>query len=175
VVVRSAADPAKLAAAVKSQIWRIDKDQPVTHVAVMKQLVADSIASRRFQAVLMTLFGLFALVLAAVGIYGVLAYLVAQRTHEIGIRMALGASRLDILAGVMKQAGGLALAGVAVGLVAALWLMPLLRNLLYGVSAGEVSIYAGCALVLIGVAAVAGIVPARRAAKLDPLECLRYE
>jgi putative ABC transport system permease protein len=175
IAVRSAADPARLAAAVKSEIWRIDKNQPVTHVAVMKQLVADSIAPRRFQAVLMTLFGAFALVLAAVGIYGVLAYSVAQRTHEIGIRMALGASRLDVLVHVMRQAGALALAGTALGLAAAWLLTPLLRTLLYGVGAAEVSVYAGCALVLLGVAAVAGIVPARRAAGLDPAECLRHE
>ena len=173
--VRSAADPAAIAAAVKSAIWRLDKDQPVTHVAVMRQLVADSIAPRRFEAVLMSLFASFALLLAAVGIYGVVAYSVEQRTREIGIRMALGASRAQILAGVVFRAGALALTGAVVGLAAAYELTPLLRSLLYGVDALELSVFAGSALLLIAVAALAGLVPALRAARVDPMICLRYE
>jgi predicted permease len=173
--VRSAADPAALAAAAKSEIWRLDKDQPITHVAVMRQVVADSIAPRRFQAVLMGLFAAFALLLAAVGIYGVVAYSVAQRTHEIGIRMALGASRADILAGVLFRAGALALAGAALGLVAAFELTPLLRSLLYEVNAVEPSVFAASALLLIAVAVLAGLLPAFRAARVDPMVCLRYE
>jgi putative ABC transport system permease protein len=173
--VRSAADPARLAAAVKSEIWRLDKGQPVTHVAVMRQLVADSIAPRRFEAILMSLFAGFALLLAAVGIYGVVAYSVAQRTHEIGIRMALGASRVQILGGIVGGAGVLALAGAAVGLAAAYELTPLLRGLLYGVDAIEVPVFAASALLLVGVAVLAGFFPALRAARVDPMACLRYE
>ena len=173
--VRSAADPAALTAAVKSEIWRLDKDQPITHVAVMRQLVADSIAPRRFQAVLMGLFAGFALLLASVGIYGVVAYSVAQRTHEIGIRMALGASRADILAGVLFRAVALALTGAALGLAAAYELTPLLRSLLYGVSAIEPSVFAASALLLVAVAALAGLIPALRAARVDPMVCLRHE
>lgn len=173
--VRSAADPARLAAAVKREIWRLDKDEPVTHVAVMRQLVTDSVAPRRFQALLMGAFAGFALLLAGVGIYGVVAYSVAQRTHEIGIRMALGASRWKILSRVVAGAGALALAGAALGLAAAVALAPLLHSLLYGVSAVAPAVFAGSALVLIAVAVVAGFVPALRAARVDPMVCLRYE
>jgi len=173
--VRSAADPGRLTAAVKGEVRRLDKDQPVTHVAVMRQLVADSIATRRFQAVLMGLFAGFALLLAMVGIYGVVSYSVAQRVHEIGIRMALGASRGDILGGVIWRAGGLALAGAALGLGAALALTPLLRGVLYGVAAAEPSVFATSAVLLVLVAVVAGFIPAVRAARVDPMRCLRYE
>jgi putative ABC transport system permease protein len=173
--VRSASDPAHLAAAVKAEIWRLDKDQPVTHVAVMRQLVADSIAPRRFEALLMGLFAAFALLLAAVGIYGVVAYSVAQRTHEIGIRMALGASRVQILGGIVAGAGMLALSGAALGLAAAYELTPLLRSLLYGVDAVELPVFAASALLLIAVAVLAGLIPALRAARVDPMVCLRYE
>jgi putative ABC transport system permease protein len=175
VAVRSASDPASLANAVKTEIWRIDKDQPVTHIAAMKQIVSDSIAPRRFQAILMTLFAAFALLLAAIGIYGVLSYSVAQRRQEIGIRIALGASRLNVVAAVVKQACVLAVAGAALGLLAAFRFAPLLRSLLYGVGVAEKFIFLGCTVLLVGVAVVASIIPARRAAKLDPLTCLRYE
>ena len=173
--VRSASDPARLAAAIKSEIWRLDREQPVTHVSVMRQLVADSIAPRRFQAVLMGLFAAFALLLASIGIYGVVAYAVAQRTHEIGIRMALGATRIQILGSVVAGAGALAMAGVGCGLVAAYVLTPLLGSLLYGVSAVAPPVFAASALVLIAVAVVAGFIPALRAARVDPMVCLRYE
>ena len=173
--VRSASDPARLAAAVKSEIRRLEKDQPVTHVALMRELVADSMAPRRFQALLMGVFAAFALLLAAVGIYGVVAYSVAQRTHEIGIRTALGASRARIVAGVLWQATVLALAGAALGLAAAFALIPLLRSLLYEVKAIEPAVFASSALLLIAVAAVAAFVPALRAARVDPMTCLRYE
>jgi len=173
--VRSASDPARLAAAVKSEIWRLDREQPVTHVAVMRQLVADSIAPRRFEAILMGLFAAFALLLASVGIYGVVAYSVAQRTHEIGIRMALGASRAEILTGVLLRTGALALAGAVLGLAAAYELTPLLRSLLSGIDAVEPSVFAASALLLIAVAVLAGLLPALRAARVDPMVCLKYE
>jgi putative ABC transport system permease protein len=174
-VVRSRSRPMALAAAVKNEIRRIDMDQPVTHVAVLDQLVSDSIAPRRLPAVVMTAFGIFALVLAAIGIYGVLSYSVALRTHEIGVRMALGASRAGVLCGILRSAGSLAAMGAGIGLLAAFQLTPLLRSLLYGVAPAETAVFLGCALLLVGVALVAGFVPARRAAKLDPMVCLRYE
>jgi len=173
--VRSAGYPALLAGAVKRIVWRMDRDQPITHVAVMTQLVADSIAPRRFQTVLMTLFAGFAVILAAIGIYGIQSYSVAQRTHEIGIRMALGASRWTVLTDVLRRAGALALVGAGLGLVASYWATPILRTLLYGTRAGEPWVFVVCAAVLLGVALLASAMPARRAAKLDPLESLRYE
>jgi putative ABC transport system permease protein len=175
--IRAASDvpPTSLAAAVKQEVWRLDKGLPVTHVASMRQLVADSVAPRRFQAVLMTVFGVFSLLLAAVGVYGVLAYAVTQRTREFGIRMALGATGRDVGAAVFLQTGRLVSCGIVLGIGASLWLAPLLRGLLYGVAPWEFSVLGGCALLLAGVAAVAGAIPARRAAKLDPMICLRYE
>ena len=173
--IRSAADPALLTRAIKSEVWRLDKDLPVTHVEVMKQLVADSIAPRRFQAVLMTVFGAFSLALAAVGVGGVVSYSVAQRTHEIGIRMALGASRLDVLTVVMGRAGALAMIGAVLGLAGTFAVMPLLRSLLYGVRPGEPSVLAVCAILILAVAALASIGPAWRASRLDPMSCLRHE
>ncbi len=175
IAVRSASSPASLVKTIKSEIWRIDKDQPVTHVSGMEQLVSQSVAPRRFQAAVMTFFAAFALVLAAIGIYGVLSFSVAQRTQEIGIRVALGASRWNVIAGVVKQAFILAIAGAAIGLVAAVQLTPLLGSLLYGVDATEKSILLGSAALLVGVAVVASVLPARRAAKLDPITCLRNE
>ncbi|MBZ5500176.1 MAG: ABC transporter permease [Acidobacteriia bacterium] len=175
VALRSASDPTPLVSAVKAEIWRIDKHQPVTDVAGLKQIVSDSIAPRRFEASLMTVFAVFALLLAAIGIYGVLSYSVAHRTREIGIRMALGATCRRVVADVVKQAGILAIAGAAIGLVAAFRLAPLLRSLLYGVDVAEKSIFIGAAGLLVAVALIASIMPARRAAKLDPAECLHYE
>jgi len=175
VTIRSSSGPANLARAAKAEVWRLDKEQPVTHVAVMKQLVSDAIAPRRFQAVVMTLFAVFAVVLAAIGIYGVLSYSVGQRTHEIGIRMALGASRGYIVGRVMWQACVLAAAGAAMGLGAASQLVRFLRSLLFGVPPTDVLIFLGCTVLLLAVAAAASLIPARRAAKLDPMSCLRHE
>lgn len=173
--IHTSGDPAPLVRAVQQEVWRLDKNLPVTRVETMRQLVADSIAPRRFPAVLMALFGGFALVLAAVGIHGILSYAVAQRTHEFGIRMALGATRQHVLAAVLRQAGLLLAGGLAIGLVAAAVLAPLMRGLLYGLAPSDVLVYAGGAAVLAGVAALASVNPARRAVRLDPMACLRYE
>ncbi len=162
-------------AAVKTEIRRIGQDQPITDVAVMRRLVEDSIAPRRFQALLMTLFAGFALILATLGIYGVVAYAAAQRTHEIGIRMALGASRFHVVAAVVKEFAGLAALGIAAGMAGSLALTPLLRSLLYGVSASDPGMFTAAAAVLAAVAAVAALVPAARAARTDPARCLRSE
>jgi putative ABC transport system permease protein len=173
--VRSAMDPTGLTGAVKSEIWRIDKDQPVTHVATMKQIVADSIAARRFPAVLMGIFAGFALLLAAVGVYGVVSCSVVQRSHEIGIRIALGATRLEVLADVLKGTGVLVLGGSVLGLAGSFAVTPLLRSQLYGVSQFDLSVAVASVIVLIGVAAAACYMPARRATKIDPVEALRCE
>ena len=175
IAVRATSDPTPLIAAVKREIWRIDKDQPVTDVKVMKELVADSIAGRRLQAVLMGSFAAFALTLAAIGVYGVLSYSVAQRTREIGIRVALGASRSNVAGAVVWQACVLAVIGIAAGLIAAFELTPLLRSVLYGVGADDKSIFAGCVLLLIAIALAASIIPVRRALDTDPAIALRYE
>ena len=174
-LVRSVSDPLSLAGAVRDQVWALNKDQPVFNVRTMEQLVSESIAPRRFSALLMVIFGFVALVLASIGLYGMMSYSVAQRTSEIGIRVALGAQRRDVLTMVVKQAIGLALLGVVAGLVTALALARLLRNLLFGVGAADPLTFGGVSLVLLGVASLASWLPARRAAKVDPMVALRYE
>ena len=174
-LVRSVVDPLSLAGAVRDQVWALNKDQPVYNVRTMQQLVSQSIAPRRFSALLMVIFGFAALVLASIGLYGMMSYTVAQRTSEIGIRMALGAQRRDVLRMVIKQAMGLALLGVVAGLVTALALVRLLRNLLFGVGTADPLTFGTVAFVLFGVALAASLVPARRAAKVDPMVALRHE
>ena len=171
--VRSAADSALLTRSVKAEIWRLDKDAPVTRVAVMRQLVADSIAPRRFEAVLMTAFGAFALILAGVGFYGVLSYSVAQRTHEMGIRMALGAERGDVLWLVIGEGLALATAGAAVGIAGSLVLTRFLSTLLFGVSPTDPATFAVVTVILGGLAVMASYIPARRATRVDPIVALR--
>ena len=166
-------DPTGLTGAVKSEIWRIDKDQPVTHVATMKQIVADSIAARRFPAVLMGIFAGFALMLAAVGVYGVVSCSVAQRSHEIGIRIALGATRLEVLADVLKGTGVLVLGGSVLGLAGSFAVAPLLRSQLYGVGPWDLTSYGVALPVLLFVAIAACAIPARRALTTSPVDVLK--
>jgi putative ABC transport system permease protein len=173
--VRSAADPALLTRSVKAEVWHLDKDEPITHVAVMRQLVSDSIAPRRFEAVLMTAFGAFALLLAGVGFYSVLAYSVAQRTHEIGIRMALGAKRRNVLWLVIRQGLALAAVGTGLGITGSLALTRFLSTLLFGVSPTDPATFAVVTLILGGLAVIASYIPAYRATKVDPMVALRYE
>jgi len=172
-LVRSVVDPLSLAGAVRDQVWALDKDLPVYNVRTMQQLVSQSMAPRRFSALLMVVFGFLALVLASIGLYGTISYSVAQRTSEIGIRVALGAQRRDVLTMVIKQAMGLALFGVVVGLVTALALARLLRNLLFGVGSADPLTFGAVAFVLLTVALLASFVPARRAAKIDPMAALK--
>ncbi|MDQ3254316.1 MAG: ABC transporter permease [Acidobacteriota bacterium] len=175
IAVRSTSDPANLTAAVRSAILEIDKDQPISSVKMMDQVLSDSIAPRRSSMSLFGFFAAVALALATVGIYGVMSYSVTERTHEIGIRMALGAQRMDVLRFVIGQGMLLTLIGVAVGLVATFALTRVMSSLLYGVSATDPVIFIGVALLLATVALLACYIPARRATKVDPMVALRYE
>ncbi len=173
--VRTSSDPSRLIAAIRAEIRRIDKDVPAMDVRVMREVVARSVSGRRFQMLLVAVFAALALALALVGIYGVISYSAAQRTHEIGLRMALGALPRDTLALVLKEGMALAAAGVAIGAGAAFAVTPVLRGFLYGVSAADAGVFAVSALVLLATAFVACYLPARRAAATDPLVALRYE
>jgi putative ABC transport system permease protein len=172
---RSAADPKQLVAAVQQQVWAIDKDLPVTHVRTYDELVSQSVAERRFQTLLLGLFASLALILAMVGIYGVISYSVSQRTPEIGIRMALGASRGGILKMVIGRAMLLVAVGIAMGAVGAFALSKYLKSLLFQVKPGDPWTYASLAILLAMVALAASLIPARRATRVDPMIALRYE
>jgi putative ABC transport system permease protein len=174
-VVRTASDPASMAAAVSGEIRAVDKDQPVSNVATMEQLRWDSISLRRFSMLLLGIFAAVALTLAAIGIYGVISYSVTQRTREIGIRMALGAQRRHIFKVVVGQGMIMALIGIAVGLAVALALTRVMSSLLFGVAATDPGVFTIIPLLLGGVALLASYIPARRATKVDPMIALRYE
>jgi len=175
VVMRVTGRPTDLKDAVEQTVWSLDPDLPIQRLATMEDRVADVFAPRRFNMLLFGVFALVALLLAVIGIYGVMAYSVTQRTHEIGIRIALGATNRDVLWLVVRQGLLLALIGVAVGTGAALALTRILKNLLFGVSATDPTTFVGIALLLISVAFIASYIPARRATKADPLVALRHE
>lgn len=159
----------------REQVRAVDRDLPVFGETSMAKVAAESVSRRKFAMQLVGLFGVLALLLAGVGIYGVIAYSVTQRTREIGIRVALGASRSAILRWVLKQGLMLTLAGVVVGLVGAFILTRLLRSLLFGIGPADVVTYGVLATLLTVVALIACYLPARRATKVDPLVALRYE
>jgi putative ABC transport system permease protein len=175
IVVRTEADPSNIVAAVKSRIWSVDPEQPISSIATMEQVLAASVAPRRFNMLLVGVFAAVALTLAGVGIYGVVSYTVSQRTHEIGIRMALGARASDVLSLVVRQALSLVIAGVAIGLAGAFALTRVMSSLLFGVSATDPLTFAVTSIILTGVALGACFVPARRATRVDPMVALRYE
>src|SRR5262247_2385915 len=174
-VVRSSGDPASLTGAVRGAIGGLDKDLPVFRVKTMEQFVSDSMAQRRFAMTLVGIFAAVAMALACVGLYGVLSYSITQRLREIGIRMALGASGADVLRLVVGQGMLLALAGVALGSVAAFLLTRLMANLLFAVTASDPLTFVTIAALLTMVALVACFAPARRATRVDPIVALRYE
>jgi putative ABC transport system permease protein len=173
--VRTTGDPLTATKMVSDQVHALLPNQPVSNIASLEQLLVKSLSRTRFSMLLLSIFAGIALVLSAVGIYGVMAYSIAQRTREIGIRLALGAARRDVLSMVLLGGGRLALFGMAFGLVGAFALNFLLRNQLYGVSAVDPLTYAAVALLLGVVALLASYIPARRATRVDPLVALRYE
>jgi putative ABC transport system permease protein len=173
--VRTRVAPLSLAATVKSKIEEVDRDVAISEMKTMDELLDQSVAQRKFSTLLMELFSALALVLAAVGIYGVMSYSVTQRTQEIGIRMALGAQTKDVLRMVIGHGMTMVLIGVGIGLAGALAVTRIMSNLLYGVSATDPLTFVSVSLLLASVALVACLVPARRAMKVDPMEALRYE
>jgi len=173
--VRTKSEPEALTAAVRGAVLAIDKNQPVYDIKTMDDALSASIANSRLVVLLFGVFALFALLLATVGIYGVISYSVAQHTHEIGIRMALGAQRTDVLRLVVEQGMKLTLLGVVAGITAALVLTRVMASLLYGVSPTDPLVFAGVGLLLTIVALLACYIPARRASKVDPMVALRYE
>jgi putative ABC transport system permease protein len=175
IVVKTESEPMAMTGAIRREILAIDKDQAVFNVTTLEQLMGDSIAIRRFFMFLLLVFAALALTLAAVGIYGVMSYVAAQRTHEIGIRMALGAQANDVLKLIIGNGMVLALIGVAAGLAGSFALTRLMAGLLFGVSATDAATFLVVSVGLIVVALFACYIPARRATKVDPLEALRYE
>ena len=175
VVVRADNASSGLLESVRQVSVKMSNQQVIFGAQTMDSLISDSMASRRFSMILLVVFASLALLLAGVGIYGVISYVVSQRGHEIGIRMALGARPGDILRLILSRGGKLAGLGVALGLAAALGLTRLMARLLYGVSATDPLTFAGVAVLLTLVALTACYVPARRAAKVDPMMALRYE
>jgi putative ABC transport system permease protein len=168
-------NPESLAAAVRAQVRELDPNQPVTAVRTMSEIVSRSVWQSRLYTILFGVFAAVALLLASVGIYGVMSYAVTQRTHEIGIRMALGAQRADVLRLIIGQGMWLALLGVCVGVLASLGLTRLMQSLLFGVGATDPVTFAGVAALLSAAALLACYLPARRATKVDPMIALRYE
>ena len=175
VYVRTNGNPAVLTNPLRQQVQAVDPNLPLFGERTMDDLVAASLAQRRFAMQVVGLFGVLALFLAAIGIYGVMAYSVTQRTREIGIRLALGASTANILSWLLRQGMRLTFIGVAVGLIGAFALTRLLRGLLFGIAPTDAATYIVLTLLLAIVALLACYIPARRATKVDPLVALRYE
>jgi putative ABC transport system permease protein len=175
VAVQTAGDPAAMAAAVRREVLKLDPEQPISNVRTMEQVLSDSLMLRRASMLMLIVFASLALTLATVGLYGLTAYSVSRRTHEIGLRVALGASRAQILGLVVGRGLMTSAIGAAVGIGAAFVLTSGLSGMLYGVTATDPIVFAGVPLLLIGVSAAASYVPARKATTIDPLVALRYE
>ena len=172
---RTAGDPARLASSLRAAVWSLDRELAVAQVRTMDEVMSESTAPRRFNLYLLVAFGALAVALAAIGIYGVISHSVAQRTHEIGIRVALGARPRDLLRQVLGQGLVLIGAGVAIGILGALALTRFLGSLLYEVRPIDPVTFIAVSLVLTTVALLASYVSARRAMKVDPMVALRYE
>jgi predicted permease len=175
VALRTKADPAAMTESVRENIHAIDPDLPLAKVATLATLVDDSMAQPRFSVLLLGAFGVLALLLASIGMYGVISYSVLQRTQEIGIRMALGAQRRKVFGMVLGQGARLAGLGIAIGLIAALGVTRLMASFLYGVRPTDPLTFAGVSLLLLGIALLACYLPARRAMRVDPMVALKYE
>ncbi|HLJ40041.1 MAG TPA: FtsX-like permease family protein [Candidatus Acidoferrales bacterium] len=175
VVVRTQGDPTAIMGPVRRAVQELDPREIIYGVETLDEVLSNSFAARRLSMILLGIFAALALVLSCVGIYGVISYVVGQRTHEIGVRMALGAQRNDVLRLILGQGVRMAMIGVGIGLMAALALTRLMSRMLFGVSATDPVTFAGVAVLLCGVAIVACYIPARRAMRVDPMEALRYE
>ena len=173
--VRTAADPISLISAVRTEIAAVDPEEPIYNVTTLEQSLSDSISPRRFNMLMLGIFAGIALALASVGIYGVMAFSVTQRTREIGIRMALGAEQRDVLGLMARQALGVTLAGIVFGLGGAWALTRFLASFLYGVRPTDAATFAVVPVALVAVSLLACYIPARRATKVDPMVALRYE
>jgi ABC-type antimicrobial peptide transport system permease subunit len=174
-IVRTTVEPLTLAGAVRDAIWRVDAEQPVSAMRTMDGIFDTEVANRNTQLTLVGAFAALALVLAAVGLYGVLSYAVVQRTAEIGLRMALGARHATVVRGIVRGALVLAGVGLLIGVVAALALTRVVESFLFGVTATDPLTFAAAAALLLIVTAVAAYLPARRAANVDPMTALRNE
>jgi putative ABC transport system permease protein len=174
-VIKTSEAPESYVPAIKQEVQAIDKDQPLGNVRTLESLVTESLAARRFSLMLLGLFALIALVLGAIGLYGVMSYAVTERTREIGIRTALGAQKRDVMKLVIRQGMTVSLTGVATGLAASAALTRVMESQLFDVSATDPATFATIALLLIIVSLLAICVPARRATKVDPIIALRYE
>jgi ABC-type antimicrobial peptide transport system permease subunit len=174
-VARTTSDPAGLAETIVAQIHAIDPEIPVYNVATMDQRLSDSLARQRFSMIMLAAFALFAMVLAAIGLYGVMAYLVEQGTGEIAIRMALGAQRSSVLTMILRQGMSLACAGIVLGLAAAAMLTRLMASLLFHVSAYDLNTFSAVAGLLLCVALAACLFPALKATRVQPMEALRVD
>jgi predicted permease len=174
-VARTAGTPLGIVPAIRQAAHAVDGSAVVYAVRPMQEIVSNSIARQRFTMFLLSVFSALALVLSAVGIYGVISYLAGQRTHEIGVRIALGASRKDVLRMVLGEGLRMTLVGIGIGVAAALGLTRLITKLIYGVGASDPLTFGGVAVLLIGVALLACYLPARRAMQVDPIIALRYE
>jgi putative ABC transport system permease protein len=174
-VIRVAADLAQVVPALKGQVWGLDRKIPITSAATMAEVVSESMAQRRFNSVLLGSFSVVALVLAAVGTYSVISYTVNKRMHEIGVRMALGADRHEILGMILGQGLRLALLGLALGLAGALALTRVMTSMLFGVKATDPITFVAVSILLAAMAMLAASMPARRAVRVDPIKALRCE
>jgi ABC-type antimicrobial peptide transport system permease subunit len=172
---RATGEPTSLVTAVREAVRDVDANLPLRKITTQAVQTSETLTEERTFAKLVSFFGALALLLAAIGLYGVIAYSVTQRTHEIGIRMALGARAFDVLKLVVRNGAKLALVGIAIGLAGAFAVTRLMRTLLFGVTATDATTFAAVSILIIVVAVVACYIPARRAANVDPIEALRYE